>query len=86
MLPSTLQQRDTFLFEGLKIQQSTSTPFLTNPPTIIKQLPKMINKKISDLSCNKEEFDKVKSVYESTLKDSGHFSSMSHNNSNTQNA
>ena len=25
----------------------------------------MINKRISDLSCNKEEFDKVKSVYES---------------------
>ena len=45
----------------------------------------MINKRISDLSCNKEEFDKVKSVYESALKDSGHFSSMSYN-SNTQNA
>ena len=60
--------------------------FSNHPPTIIKQLPKIINKRISDLSCNKEEFDKVKSVYESTLKDSGHFSSMSHNNSNTQNA
>ena len=46
----------------------------------------MINKRISDLSCNKEEFDKIKSVYESALKDSGHFSSMSYNNSNTQNA
>ena len=45
----------------------------------------MINKRISDLSCNKEEFDKVKSVYESALKDNGHFSSMSYN-SNTQNA
>ena len=45
----------------------------------------MINKRISDLSCNKEEIDKVKSVYESALKDSGHFSSMSYN-SNTQNA
>ena len=46
----------------------------------------MINKRISDLSCNKEEFGKIKSVYESALKDSGHFSSMSYNNSNTQNA
>ena len=44
----------------------------------------MTNKRISDLSCNKEEFDKVKSFYESALKDSGHFSSMSYN-SNTQN-
>ena len=60
--------------------------FSNHPPTVIKQLPKMINKKISDLSCNKEEFDKVKSVYESALKDSGHFSSMSYNDSNAQNA
>ena len=30
--------------------------------------------------------DKVKSVYESALKNSGHFSSMSYNNSNSQNA
>ena len=60
--------------------------FSNHPPKIIKQLPKMINKRISDLSCNKEEFDKVKSVYEPALKDNGHFSSMSYNNSNTQNA
>ena len=46
----------------------------------------MMNKRISDLSCHKEEFDKVKSVWESALKDSGHFSSMSYNNSNIQNA
>ena len=46
----------------------------------------MINKEISDLSCNKEEFDKVKSAYQSALKDSGHFSLMSYNNDNTQNA
>ena len=42
--------------------------------------------RISDLSCDKEEFDKVKSIYESALKDRGHFSSMPYNNSNTQNA
>ena len=61
--------------------------FSKHPPTIIKQLLKMINKRISDLSCNKKEFGKVKSVYESVLKDSGYFSSMSCNNSNnTQNA
>ena len=50
--------------------------FSNHPPTSIKQLPKMISKKILDLSCTKEKFDKVKSVYESALKDSGHFSSM----------
>ena len=58
--------------------------FSKHPPTIIKQLLKMINKRISDLSCNKKEFGKVNSVYESVLKDSGNFSSMSCNN--TQNA
>ena len=52
----------------------------------MKQLPKMIYKRISDLSCNKEEFDKVKSVCEPALKDTGHFSSLFFNNSNTQNA
>ena len=41
----------------------------------------MINKRISDLSCNKEEFGKV---YETALKDSEQFSLMSLKNSNTQ--
>ena len=45
----------------------------------------MINKRISDLSCDKEEFNKIKSVNETALKDSGQFPSMSFNNSNTQN-
>ena len=31
-----------------------------HPPTIIKELPIMVNKRISDLSCNKDEFDKAK--------------------------
>ena len=71
-------------------QKANNTPlyintFSNHPPTIIKQLPKMINKRISDLSCNREVFDKDKSVYESALQDNGYFSSMSYN-SNTQNA
>ena len=67
--------------------KANNTPLYIDafPPTIIKQLPKMINKRISDVSCNKEEFGKVKSAYKSTLNESGHFSSMSYNN-NTQNA
>ena len=60
--------------------------FSNHPPTITKQLPQMIKERILNLSCNKEEFDKVKSVYESGLKNNGHFSSMSYNNSNTRNA
>ena len=72
-------------------QKANNTPlyinaFSNHPPAIIKQLPKMINKRISDLPCNKEEFDKIKSVYKSALRDSRYFSSMSYNNSNTQRA
>ena len=77
-------------YNHFPFRKANHTPLYINavsnhPPTIIKKLPKIINKKISDLSCNKEEFDKFKSVYESALKDSRHFSSMSYN-SNTQNA
>ena len=43
---------------------------------IIEQLSKMINKKIPDLSFNKEEFDKVKLANEAALKDDRHFLSM----------
>jgi hypothetical protein len=43
-----------------------------HPPTIIKQIPEMIGRRISDLSCNKEEFEKAKGMYEAALKNSGY--------------
>ena len=60
--------------------------FSNHPPTIIKPLPKVITLRISDLPCKKENFNRVKYVYEIALKDSGHVSSVSFNKSNTQNA
>ena len=42
---------------------------------MIKQLPKMVNKRLSDLSYNIKDFDKVKSAYKTALKDKGYFSS-----------
>ena len=48
-----------------------------DPWTIIKDLPKMINKRLSKLSCNKDEFDKVKLLYEKSLQVSGYKTSMS---------
>ena len=84
---SIIMKTNTFLFKRLTIHTLHQCIF-NHPPTIIKQLPKTINKRISDLSCNKEEFGKVKSVYETALKVSGHFSiiaiyvDMSFNNSN----
>ena len=63
-----LATKKYFLF-----RKASNTPLYINVfsnhlPTIIKQLLKMVNKRISDLSCNKGEFDKVRSVYESALK------------------
>ena len=44
---------------------------LNHLSSIIKQLPSMINKRISNLSCNEHEFNKAKPLYESALKSSG---------------
>ena len=43
-----------------------------HPPTIIKHLPAAIGRRISDISLNKELFNKTKPHYESALKQSGH--------------
>lgn len=51
-----------------------------HPPTILKELPNMINKRISDLSCNEEEFKKSKTQYESALKRSGFITQMTFSN------
>ena len=72
-------------------QKANNTPLYINAlskhsPTIIKQFPKTVSKRISDLSCNKEEFDQAKSVYQTSPKVKWSFPSISFNNSNTQNA
>ena len=46
-------------------RKPNDTPLYINtqsnhPPNIIKQLPKAINDRISDISCNKDEFDKAR--------------------------
>ena len=43
-----------------------------HPPSIIKQLPSMTNKRISNLSFDEIEFDKAKITYETALKNSGY--------------
>ena len=42
------------------------------PPTVLKQLPRMINRRIADLSCTQEEFEKAKSTYETALRNNGY--------------
>ena len=47
-----------------------------HPLTIIKELPKLINKRLLDLSCNQEEFNKVKPLYEEALSESNYKASL----------
>ena len=42
-----------------------------HPPSIIKQIPKAISRRISSLSHDKEEFEKAASLYNEALKSSG---------------
>ena len=43
-----------------------------HPPTIIKHLPAAINRRISNLSCNEEEFHKASGPYNAALRASGY--------------
>ena len=60
-----------------------------HPSNIIEELPNMINRRISDLSCDADEFRKAKAPYESALKASGHEPDFefarNHNNHRTRN-
>ena len=41
-----------------------------HPSSIVKQLPIMVNKRISDLSCDENSFNDAKVIYELDLKHS----------------
>ncbi len=45
---------------------------LNHPPSIIKQIPKSINQRLSYLSSDQQSFDRSKPVYESALKQSNY--------------
>ena len=42
-----------------------------HPPSVLKQLPIMISERISSISCDANEFNKVKDTYNKCLEDSG---------------
>ena len=42
-----------------------------HPPTTIRELPKSIGKRLSELSCNKEIFEKATPPYTDALKKTG---------------
>ena len=43
-----------------------------HPLNILSDLPSMIKKRLSDLSCNEEEYEKAKPLYETALNESGY--------------
>ena len=49
-----------------------------HPPTVIKQLPKSISKRLSDLSSNEKIFEKTKPAYRDALNKSGFQEKMSY--------
>ena len=49
-----------------------------HPPNILKDLPDMINKRLSDLSCNEEEYEKAKPLYETELNQKGYKATMTY--------
>ena len=56
-----------------------------HPPSIVKQLPIMVNKRISDLSFNEQEFNKAKPMYENALESSGFQFELKYNPMNQNN-
>ena len=49
-----------------------------HPPSTIKELPSMINRRLSDRSCDEDVFNQAKGVYEEALRTSGHPSILSY--------
>ena len=49
-----------------------------HPLNILRDLPNMISKRLSDLSCNVEEYEKAKPVYETALNESGYKTTMTY--------
>ena len=63
----------TFVFANLEINPYMYIKSKTNyPPHIIKQLPIIINKRSTNLYCNKDEFDKATPLFSNALKNSGY--------------
>ena len=56
-----------------------------HPPTIIKQIPKMIEKRLTNLSSCEKVFEETKAPYVTALKNSGHESNLKYNPEHKEN-
>ena len=86
-------QKVKFLDITLDISNGKFTPFRkpnnqpqyvnnhsNHPPSIIKQIPKSINKRLSSLSSDQQSFDECKAVYENALKQSDYIFPLHYSN------
>ena len=51
----------------------------SHPPTIIREIPRMVEKRLSRLSSTKEIFDEEIEIYQKALNDSGYKTTLSYN-------
>ena len=56
-----------------------------HPKPVIKNIPKSVNKRLNEISCNEEMFEKHKQEYQEALIKSGYNKPLHYNNNNTQN-
>ena len=67
-----------------------STPLYVNvqsnhPQTILKELPNMINQRLTTLSFNEEEFNRSKDIYQTSLENSGFKTKLKYENTHVTN-
>ena len=55
-----------------------------HPPNVLKELPKAINKRITDILCNQDIFDAAKSTYGQALRKSGFNEELKYNNKDSE--
>ena len=73
-----LETRKFFLFRKPDNQPLYINAKSNHPPTILRDLPNIINKRLADLSCNEEEYEKAKPFYETVLNESGYKTTMTY--------
>ena len=62
------RKRDTYEpYQKLNSNPNYISKYSNRPPNIIKGIPKSICKKLSDMSCNWNVFEKAAPVYETVL-------------------
>ena len=55
-----------------------------HPPNIIADIPKTISERLTNISCNKNIFDRNVGIYQAALKNSGFHGKITYNNQSEQ--